>query len=56
MWSLKDGKQEADVLGFAVGLRQRGVMKTLGFHLDYIPHVTRLGKEAAVECRNLSQK
>lgn len=56
MWSLEDGKQEADVWGFAVGFRQREVMKTLGFYLDYIPQVTRLGKEAAVECRNLSQK
>lgn len=54
--SLDEGKQETEVLGFALGLRQTEVMRTPSFYLDHIPQVTSLGKAAAVECRNPSQK
>lgn len=49
---MKNGKQEADLLGPASGLRWRYVTETLGFYLGHTPQFTRLGKEAALGCRN----
>lgn len=56
MQAPEDAEWEADLLGFSLGLRQREVMGTLAFHLDYTPQVTRLVRKAAVECRKHFQK